>query len=295
MSELGAEQILTDSESLYTAFYEEDLRSVDQLLTLANEKLDFRDGLPREETVWEEGDNLTLLQRHATQQVAEKWGMLASSIPQKPFERVVVLGGHYERLKPRIQYAVYLQDIYGNAGTDLFVLSCYRPLHPKEGIDLTSLDTEADLAVHLLERNTNQQFIVDSASGWDDDPSAHEKSRGEYAVALAGRVGTLNATVISGSVPINSQRATTISTLKSLKTYLEGDVDQSLFVTTSLHLPYQSIQIAEVLDGCGEYEVVGMNTSTMVDLSDTSSDAYFRIILQEIGATIKNAFDTKEA
>lgn len=254
---------------------------------MAGVDLDFRAGLPREETVWEEGNELTLRQRHETLQLAGRWGMLKSTTPEQPFDRVVVLGGHYDKLKPRMQYALFLRDVFG-ADPDFVVLCCYRQLHPKEGIDLSHLDTETDLAIELLEASTNESFKLDRLTSWDDSPDDGEKAVGEFAVALTGSVGPIDATFISGSVPGGHARATTTSTLKSLDTYFDGMSGRTLFVTTSLHKPYQTIQIAEVLGEDSEFEVVGINANNQRYPSGYQSDAHFRVILQEIGATIKN-------
>jgi hypothetical protein len=281
------QRLSSELRSLYASFCGvENAPDADALLQFAETRLDFRSGRPREDTDWNEGDPLTLEQKTATLKVANSWNMLKTTLPTNTYDQLVILGAHKASLAPRIQHAVELQgEQIDQAG--YIILSCFRPTHPKEEVDNKAIDTELDLAVDLLENGLEAPFEVESVSAWDDLPNDTERAVGEYAVAYIGHLGVHNATFISGSVPGHSSRATTISTLGSLRTYLDKPSLRLLFVTTSLHLPYQSIQISQVMRDF-ELEVVGVAYESLNGLSVESPDAKFRAVLQEIGATIKN-------
>jgi hypothetical protein len=287
-------ELLLDISDLYLSFTGRALMSEQNALALASNHLDFRAGLPREDTPWEVGTPFTTAQKQAAIELTNRWGMLTTSAPHMPANKIVVLGAHKASLSVRTQYAVDLhgQQLNNGLPSELAVLSCFRELHSKENAPKPGLNTELDLAISLLESELGDKFSYDVATAWDDLPHDTQRKESEYGVALSGHIGHTALSFISGSVPSGSERATTWSTLESLRSYLGETSCRILFVTTSLHLPYQSIQISRVMKGYNT-EVVGVANARLARLSLDSPDADFRIVLQEVGAAIKNSLGSK--
>lgn len=264
---------------------------VDSLLSFAQSTLEFRSGLAREDTPWDYGAALTTRQKAATLAVATQWNMLESTVPgpDDTFDTIVVLGAHKQTLDLRMQHAAKLY----HTASELMILSCYRPIHPKEGVDQEGVETEADLGKLLLEDDFEQLFQLTGIEAWDDLPTDGERGADQKnAVAMIGRVGLTEATILCGSVPSGIPRATTLSTLETLKSYLGESTPRLLFVTTSLHLPYQHLQIEQVMNEF-EYQAVGVAYPSMQNIRPDTPDSVYRMILQEIGGTIKTALGSK--
>jgi hypothetical protein len=274
---------LDDCQDLYESFTQAEFNNK-ALLAFASTSLDFRQGRSRENTPWREGEALSARQKVATISLANRWGMFRTTYPQKPFDSLVVLGAHRDSLKQRMKHAVNILAGQDRKDQSLVILSCYRPLLAQEGLNG---GTEYDLALNLAEEDFNGNFIAGSYSCWKDLAHDTNQAIGEYAVAAFGELAGRSAITISGSVPGESVRATTASTLMSLKTLLEPDKSKMLFVTTSLHLPYQRAQIQKILPNA-DFEMAGIGYTGLHDINLKSEDYKYRIILQEVGATIKN-------
>lgn len=282
------EKMVASLTPLYSAFTgHRQTPEVDDLLKLAQTHLEFRAGRPREETPWETGEPLSTDQRVATLEVAHGWSMLETTSPTADYDEIVILGAHSESLTPRTRYAVELLKSSA-ALTGLMVLSCQRPIHPKENVDLDGVKTELDLAVNLLEDESGEDFRLERLEPIDLSDSVR-RQEGEEAVAYVGTLGVRKTMVLSGSLPIGASRATTLSTLTDLRHYLKHQDKSLLFVTTSLHMPYQKLQIAQTMRGV-PHEVIGALHPVVEGADIDSPDAVVRMVLQEIGATIKNRF-----
>ncbi len=287
MSGLAPKALAGELHTLHRSFTNiPDLPTSDMLVEFAQSQLDFRAGRPREDTIWEQGSPFTYEQKQSTLELAHEWGMLKTTQPASDFETVVVLGAHKPTLTLRTEHALRLTE--NNVGANVLMLACFRDIHPKEGVDDPRLETEADLAFAVLEDGSGTPFILSGIQCWDDISEEYDRGAGEYGVAFLGSIGARSCAVLSGSVPFGFERATTLSTLESLDTYLAEDTSRLLLVTTSLHIPYQKIQAQKVLGG-REFEFAGVTYQGLDQMSLDSNDAKYRIILQEIGATIKNA------
>lgn len=283
----SVEYVAADLEDLSQAFGEQlDTLDNETVLDFAERRLDFRQGRPREDTPWEEGFALSEAQKIETINLAMSWKMINTSFPSGEFDHIVILGAHKTTLELRTNHATDIYEKNKDQQPGLILLSCFRPMHPKEGVDFSAIDTESDLAVALLEDALSERFKKSTVSCWEDLEGS-EQSPADYAIASVGRIGLVDTVVVSGSIPRGSVRATTMSTLKSLRSYFEDSKPSLLFVTTSLHLPYQALQIQEVMNGI-ETEVVGISYPNLDKINLDTPDAEFRKVLQEIGATVKN-------
>jgi len=281
------EHVFEQGRRLAIAFGEH-VSGPDHLLEFTANYLDFRSGLPREETAWDDGATLSEEQKHATLDVARNWQMAEDTVPPgQNYDSIVILGAHRASLMPRVDHGVTLHDQL-RPSLGLIALACFRPIHPKEGVDNELVSTEMDLALDLLQTRIGGSFNLFAAGAWDDLPDEPLRpDEHKHALSVVGSIGHTAVTVLSGSVPVGSERATTASTLKTLGSYLGHHDLNLLFVTTSLARPYQAIQIRNIL---GEQDVVGVCPASLRGMNSTEPDAQFRILLQEIGATIKNTF-----
>jgi len=197
----GQSQLGDDLTDLYISFGGTETPNEKTLLDFAGSTLDFRAGRPREDTPWSDGGSLTPSQKQATLDVATRWGMLQTTEPHNPYDQLVILGAHRDSLTLRTRHAVELAQQRRDGIANFIVLSCFRPIHPKEGIDQTEIDNEQELAVSLLQDNIGAKFETETVSSWDDQPDDTERATGEYGIAYMGKIGLHHATIISGSVP----------------------------------------------------------------------------------------------
>lgn len=284
--DISPDNIAEDLGSLYESFTGYMYPSKEQLELFADVFLDFRNGRPREDTPWTEGRRLTVEQKRAVLDIADKWQMNATSEPIDDYDQIIVPGAHNYTLGLRINRAIEIERNRSGNMPDLTILSCYRPVHPKEQVDDAEISTECDLSIRWLERSMGDEFKPDGVSVWNDQPDGPLDINAQ-AVAYSGRTGRSRHLVIAGSPAPGYYRATTSSTLNSLRSILEDARPRLLFVTSSLHLPYQLMQIEKAMDGF-QLEAVGVKYEWLGRLSLESDDSNFRVVLQEIGATVKN-------
>lgn len=289
--ESETDRFVNELTGLYQLFADsEQAPNASDLVECASTFFDFRDGMAREDTDWTNGTGLSTDQKLEVIKIANRWNMLESSRPKMPCDQIVILGAHRPTLDMRIKYSLDMLSSESDC-KDVIVLACFRPIHSKEGVANPEVQTELDLAIDLMEQNTGEKFIIETVTCWDDQPEDLDQQPTEFGVAVCGSLGEINLTFVSGSVPGKSERATTDSTFESMRSLLDRCDARILFVTTSLHLPYQSFQASQRF-GDQEWEMVGVGYEALTNLSVSSPDYMFRIVLQEIGATIKNKLQT---